>query len=364
MGIVDRGRQLYRNVNFQRLLREKSAVSVSEAYDALQEFLPREAPCFSQENEIVPEFDVMIIVPVYNVEQYLDQCIDSVLGQKTKYSFQAVFVDDGSTDGSGEILKNRIKAPHVLITQNNSGVSVARNIALRHITGRYVMFLDSDDYLAPDAVERLVCEAESTGADIVEASHTFFNDKGDQWLYRHKEHAGPITRHEVYGFPWGKIIKSELLANFCFPVGYMFEDTVMSTLLYPQCGQVYALPDALYFYRDNSMGITHRSKVRKEAVDTFWITKYCLEERLRRGQTLDSVDYERYLTAAWRNYERTKKLPQKVQEWIFVLTCKMFEECLPFHYEGREKRMQMLEKTIRRKSYRGFCFLLARWDNI
>ena len=364
MGIVDRGRQLYRNVNFQRLLREKSAVSVSEAYDALQAFLPREAPCFSQENEIVPEFDVMIIVPVYNVEQYLDQCIDSVLGQKTKYSFQAVFVDDGSTDGSGEILKNRIKAPHVIISQENRGLSAARNAAVRHISGRYVMFLDSDDYLATDAVEKLMDAAKQTGADIVEGAHSFFSDEGESTQFQHRTSYGPADYRELFGFACGKVIKSEMLKRFCFPEGYLFEDTVMSTLLHPQSRKVFVLPDVVYFYRDNSMGITHRSKVRKEAVDTFWITKYCLEERLRRGQNLDSVDYERYLTAAWRNYERTKELPQKVQEWIFVLTCKMFEECLPFHYEGREKRMQMLEKTIRRKSYRGFCFLLARWDNI
>ena len=159
MKVLRAFKRVYREFRFSQLLLCESKMESAGAEKMLQEFYPRNCPSFCQRNEIDPQYDVMIIVPVYNVENYLEQCIDSVLNQKTEYTYQAVFVDDGSTDRSGEILDQRVNSPHVVIHTENRGVSAARNLALRKITGRYVMFLDSDDYLAADALEILVREA-------------------------------------------------------------------------------------------------------------------------------------------------------------------------------------------------------------
>lgn len=279
MLVLDALKPAYRNLKFWKLLREKTSISVADAETGLQSFLPSEMPKFSQKNMIDPKYDVMIIVPVYNVEKYLDQCIDSILGQKTNYTFQAVFVNDGATDGSGEILKLRITSPHMVINQDNRGVAAARNAALQHINGRYVLFLDSDDYLDQDTIEKLVSTADITGADIVESGHSYFSDGGEHSQFRHSLSPCQLDYRELYGFPWGKVIRSELLMDFCFPDGYIWEDTVMATLLHPRCRKVVALPDILYYYRDNSAGITHRSKTTKVAVDTFLRNVYAEDKR-------------------------------------------------------------------------------------
>ena len=315
----------------------------------------------------------MIIVPVYNVAPYLEQCINSILNQRTNYTFQVVFLDDGSTDGSGKILDKRVPPPqtfesvcfhreYTVIHKANGGVSSARNDALCRITGRYVMFLDSDDYLAPNAIELLVRTADETGADIVEGSHIFFDEQNELGCNSHSSSVSEIPYLDLYGFPWGKVISSRLLKDFCFPVGYLFEDTVMATLLHPSSNLNMSVPDVVYYYRDNHTGITHSSKKIREAVDSFWMMKYCLEERIHRGDRLSHENYVRYLTAIRRNWIRTMNLPENVQESIFSISCDLFTACLPMTYEGSEKRMRLLEQAIRHKSYKAFRFLMERWD--
>lgn len=355
-------KSIYRAILFDILLKKKTITSVEEATANLQSFLHKEPPTFAQINKINPQYDVMIIIPVYNVEKYLEQCIQSILAQETKYTFQAVFVNDGSTDRSGEILKRCIPMPHVFVSTKNQGVAAARNLALQNITGRYVMFLDSDDYLSPNAIEELVNVADEKSADIVEGGHAFFDANGVIEVNTHGNTIHEISHQNLYGFPYGKVIRSNLLKTFCFPQGYIFEDTVMATLLHPSARIIVSDPAIVYNYRDNHSGITHSSKVRKEAIDTFWIMKYCLEERLHRGQVLDQNDYERYLVAVWRNWIRTKALPDDLQKWIFVLTCDLFYENLKFTYRGKQRNKSMLERAIKSRSYQAYCFVLDRWD--
>lgn len=355
-------KSIYRNILFDCLVKKRSNTSVEEAESGLQSFLHKEPPSFVQTNNINPQYDVMIIIPVYNAEKYLEQAINSILTQETKYTYQAVFIDDGSTDSSYEILKSCLFPPHVYIFTKNQGVAAARNTALRDITGRYVMFLDSDDYLSPNAIEQLVSVADENSADIVEGGHVFFDVKGISEVNTHGDTIHEIAHQNLYGFPWGKMIRSNLLKTFCFPQGYLFEDTVMATLLHPSAKIIMSVPIVVYYYRDNQSGITHNSRARKEAVDTFWIMKYCLEERLRRGQTLDQVDYDRYLVAVWRNWIRTKALPDDVQKWIFVLTCDLFRKEFNLTYEGTSQKKRMLEKALKNKSYQAYRFVLERWD--
>lgn len=362
MSIINGGKAFYRNLKFHQLLKKTTAFSSERAEEVLQGYLPRTAPGFTQKNEMDPQYDVMIIVPVYNVEQYLDACIDSILNQKTRYTYQAVFVDDGSTDSSGRILEQKICYPHMIIHKENGGLSSARNLALRKITGRYVMFVDSDDILDECAIECLVQAADEQGADIVEGGHTFFNQNEVMAVNCHHANITTICDDQLYGFAWGKVLSGSILSDFCFPEGYLFEDTVMSALLHPASRKSVSIPETVYHYRDNLTGITHSSKVRKASVDTFWIMKYCLEERIRREHQLTHEHYVRYLTALRRNWLRTNNLPGQVQEAVFTLSCDLFCRLLPFHYEGEEKRMALLEQTIHHKSYSAYCFLMERWD--
>ena len=111
---------------------------------------------------------VSVIIPVYNVEPYLKQCMDSVVGQTLK-DIEIICVDDGSTDGSLDILReyaaedNRIQ----IIEQKNAGAGAARNNGMRHATGKYLSFLDSDDFFEPRMLEKAYDLAEKDQADFV-----------------------------------------------------------------------------------------------------------------------------------------------------------------------------------------------------
>ncbi len=129
-------------------------------------------------NNITPK--VSVIIPVYNVEKYLRQCLDSVVSQ-TMHDIEIICVNDGSTDSSGRILEeyslkdNRI----VVINQENAGQSTARNKGLKIAAGEYIAFLDSDDYMEPDLCELAYNKAKQTGADI---AMYFFDTFGEDYM--------------------------------------------------------------------------------------------------------------------------------------------------------------------------------------
>ena len=113
------------------------------------------------------EIKVSVIVPVYNTEPYLEQCIESILGQ-TLREMEVICVDDGSSDRSVEILKEKSRLDQRLriLTQKNSGGGAARNLGMKHAKGKYLVFLDSDDFFLPEMLEEMSARCEETGAQI------------------------------------------------------------------------------------------------------------------------------------------------------------------------------------------------------
>ena len=135
-------------------LKRRTRLSLEKAIYILKSYHSQEKPQFSQNNTIKPTVDLQIIVPIYNVKEYLDDCICSLLNQKTEFTYRIVAVNDGSTDGSELILqKYRNHSSITIIQQQNSGLSKARNTALQLISGKYVMFVDSDDFLPDNGIE-------------------------------------------------------------------------------------------------------------------------------------------------------------------------------------------------------------------
>lgn len=153
---------------------------------------------------------VSIVVPMYNVEEYLDRCIESLLNQTYK-DIEIICVDDGSPDKSGEIAEgyaekdSRLKVVH----KENAGLGYARNTGIENSTGKYVVFIDSDDYISGNLVEELVNAAEKQGADTVIAGHS--RVKGDSITEIPNPIAGKTFK--------GKDILSEVLYKMVGPLG-------------------------------------------------------------------------------------------------------------------------------------------------
>ena len=124
---------------------------------------------------------VSVIIPVYNVEKYLRECVDSVIGQTYK-NLEIILVNDGSTDSSGKICDEYVDKDErvTVIHKKNEGPSKTRNAGLKNASGEYIYFLDSDDYIVDNAIENLVMTAESNQADLVFFDAVSFSDDGSE----------------------------------------------------------------------------------------------------------------------------------------------------------------------------------------
>lgn len=352
-----------RENKFNDLVNLASRISIENAKDNVENFYYTKSPMFSQHTVIKSEYDLMIIVPVYNVEKYLEQCIQSILNQQTKYTYKVVFVNDGSSDASGNILeKYRNKSNVKVITQENRGHSGARNRALKNIEANYVMFVDSDDFISNSAIEALLSTAYKLDADVIEGAHQYYSDTREYNAVFSVSKEEIVHPRKLTGYPWGKVIRSKYFLNNCFPEGLWYEDTIMATLIYPECSILGAIPDIVYFYRQNPHGISATGRLNKKCVDTYWITKYYLEEKQRRKHVFGMYEYEQFLLQLKKNQIRLEKMPITIQESVFVLSCELHEKFFGDIEIPKDKIYQRLVHTLKCNSFKAYIFLIDNWD--
>ncbi len=298
--------------------------TVENAYEEISQirFKPS-GTCYTADRQCSkqPRYDLDIIIPVYNVESYLQTCLNSVIDQQTKYSYRTIIIDDGSTDKSTKIIEKFSRNASVLIIkQKNRGVSVARNVGLDCVDARYVLFVDSDDILADGAVEILLDKAFENDADIVEGGIDTFKD--GKIVSQTKRMDGLSTVSSLSGFDAGKVIRATYFKNLSFPAGYLFEDTIFSLILYQMVQTVYTLNEQTYKYRLNPKGLNLSSKKTPKRVDSFWITIQILSELDKFGIEPSDSLYTSLLQQVGMNFKRTFQLkPRALQYACFrILT--------------------------------------------
>lgn len=214
---------------------------------------------------------ISIIVPVYNVEKYLDNCIQSVINQ-TYEDIELILVDDGSTDKSGEICDKYSKNKNtIIIHKANTGVSDTRNIGIENANGEFIMFLDSDDFLHPLACELLYNKILEDGSDVVFARYKIVNPNDYKLLDNFKiENSLSCIKNRKQAlrlilnldYPEGvnaiaKLYKAELLLDKGFMVGYpLGEDQEFIFSVVENCELITFFDVIIYFYvyRENSAG--------------------------------------------------------------------------------------------------------------
>ena len=222
---------------------------------------------------------VSIIVPVYNAEIYLGPCLERLRSQ-TWPDLEIILVNDGSTDGSGQLCAAaaRVDGRIRFLDRPNGGVSAARNAALAAAKGDYLQFSDSDDLLTPDATETLVRAAQVTGADLV-ISHFFRVDGEKQAQRGHIKEERLLTRQEFaqemvkapanyyYGALWNKLYRRSIVEKqgLRFEEGVSWSEDFLFNLEYLRHVRlVAAVPKPLYYYhkRPGSL-ITSQATLRK-----------------------------------------------------------------------------------------------------
>lgn len=224
---------------------------------------------------------VSIIVPVYNVRDFLHQCVNSIIGQ-TLENIEIVLVDDGSTDGSGEIadefaaLDSRI----VVIHKKNGGLSDARNVGIEAAKGDFIGFVDSDDWIEPEMFELLYQRAVTTDSELVLCASTRHNVKksrasrialrGNLNMFGKSVSENPWLIYSGQSYAWNKLYARRLFddPSLRFPVGQWFEDSAVVYNIMASANRIQYVDEALYNYRFERPG-SITSTVSRKIFDVF-----------------------------------------------------------------------------------------------
>lgn len=207
---------------------------------------------------------ISVIVPIYNVEKYLTQCIESIINQTYK-NLEIILVDDGSKDNSGKICDeyqkkdSRIKVIH----KENGGTSSARNEGLEISTGKYIQFVDSDDYIDLDMIEFLYKILKEENADISMCSYYKLNK--DKFTTNATEEKINYTSDEalqellldtkIRCYVCNKLIDRKCIENIRFPVGRTFEDIITLTKIFTKADKLILVDKPKYYYRQRKGSI-------------------------------------------------------------------------------------------------------------
>ena len=217
---------------------------------------------------------ISVIVPIYGVEKYLEECLDSILNQ-TYRNLEIILIDDGSPDRCGEICDryasrdSRIKVIH----QSNQGLSAARNAGMDIAIGEYISFIDSDDYIVPQYYEKML-EGFKQYPDAPIIACLVYQDKDGQitclspnWHTTQPVFHSSLTFSEecllgkMTVAVWNKLFRTELMKDIRFRVGRIFEDSLfmhdLSPILKQYPGDVVVIPHYLYYYRIRQGSICH-----------------------------------------------------------------------------------------------------------
>ena len=225
---------------------------------------------------------VSVIIPVYKVEKYLSECVDSVINQ-TYDNLQIILVDDGSPDLCGQICERYMEQDSriLVIRKENGGLSDARNAGMKKASGEFVYFLDSDDWIEPDTIERLVEAQERTDADMVFSGFYYtYPDREDQAkdcfgqesLLMNFEAMQALAEGSIQTFAWGKLVRASIAKRYEFPVGKLFEDHFWTHRVLGDAKKVLFTPGAYVRYRQREDSISFSCDLKRLDILKGW---YC-----------------------------------------------------------------------------------------
>lgn len=311
-----------------------------------------------------PILDLSIIIPMYNVSQYIVGSIQSVLQQGTNYNYELLLVDDGSTDNTLEVVQPFLTDSRVvLLKQENQGQSAARNHAIKNSRGKYLMMLDGDDLLTDGSIDALMDVAVQSQSDIVEGGIARFHNslsecrlikrRGIKLISPQKHPNFVLT---CYGYSWAKIYRRELWETLRYPEGYIFEDVISKFILRRKANQVAFIDYTVYGYRWNPASSSHNKNQIKK-LDSLLVFPRIVDLCKQEGTPFDDVFYLLCLNhIGLLNYTTTRPLEEKMQRSCFSEMQKQLCSIQEFRPQKLPKMFMLLEKSILRGDFEGWKF--------
>lgn len=297
---------------------------------------------------------VSVIIPVYNTEKYLIRCIESIIHQTYK-EIEIILIDDGSTDKSFEICRkysdtfDNIKAIHI----ENHGVAFARNCGIDLSIGDYIQFVDSDDYIEPNMIQKLLEEQENRKTDIVLCGYYREKSGNDTTLIIPNEFNYSFNEFDrvigfwcfdpIIGSPCNKLFNAQILKikNIHFREGMNYgEDFCFCMEYYKHIEKYSAIPEALYHYRDTPNSLTKKNTVE---VEKFWKDqKYAFNSifKLAKFKGLNAEKSEGTKQAF--SYMCTLNFYCRLKSFGIIKSIKWFRRCV-----SKSKYHALLNKTKR-----------------
>lgn len=298
-------------------------------------------------------FDISVIIPVYNVEKYLKDCLDSVVSQSVDGTYEVIIVNDGSTDNSGAIahLYDRVSNVRV-VNQANAGLSAARNAGLRISKGKYIMFLDSDDTIAPGYLCAMKSRLDRTSADYVTSTFRYMSD-GGMLGEQEKDRASWMA-------PWGRLYRRCIWDGLCFPVGAWYEDLVQPICIEPKYKELKCYDLDGYNYRIRPGSIMQSTPTSVKGLDSFWVLDELIGWRFELDIAYSEVDYDHLLPLFGPLLlGRTVALDNEQRRALFECCCSTF--CSIEEFKSMKTRLPDcwgdIELALRTSNYR--LYLLA-----
>lgn len=328
---------------------------------------------------------VSIVIPVYNGEKYIDDCMKCMKNQ-TYQQIEIILVDDGSSDRSGAICDEYAKtdARIRVLHQKNGGLSSARNLGVQNATGKYVLFVDVDDTVESNVVQDNVELAEQHQADVVMFGFWYYdvdkkklipNEMEQSFVGNAEEYFHsfliPTIDHEVFNAPWNKLIRLNLLRErgLQFDTGYpIYEDIIFAPRLFMAADQIVVNRNLYYKYYVRSSGslITRFYDTCFESVTQFYdnAMEYCgcyekNEEQIARFQLL----YVTHVYTHLKQISSRKELsPQQKNELISkIAENDKFQTALgSIGLKGRKRIIRFFLKHKMCRTIRTFYYILSR----
>lgn len=312
------------------------------------------------------EIELSIIMPAYNVEKYIVESIKSIVNQKSKYEYELIVVNDGSTDETENIIKAIDDEHIVLINQDNQGLSGARNTGLNNAKGKYVFFIDSDDVMEQNSIDLMMDAIIKNDADIsIGGYYLFYDDSNLKQIMKGIDKVVEDNPNEIIynpGFAWGKVYKRELFYNVRFPLGAWFEDTIICSVIYRKCKKMAKISDCVYGYRQNWNGISKQSKKSYKVLDHIWVMEDAIEQAHNNG-----IEDDEYLYALCFGHfssimsKRMIYLDEETKKNAFIVACdimRKMEKNKGYNKKGIEKDINRAFETGNYKLWKLASFVV------